>query len=82
MNNFDNLYNNDKQHKQSIINNVITPDKTEAYKNAIDYTVGDLLGVMEAYKHGSIVDEDSAQEQIRIFLEEYAVKLLSIAKGE
>ncbi|PYE51620.1 hypothetical protein HUB98_06260 [Paenibacillus barcinonensis] len=82
MNSFDNLYNKDKQLKQTIINDVITPNNTEAYNNAVGYTVDDLLGVMEAYKHGSISNEVLAQEQIRIFLEEYTVKLLSIVKGE
>ncbi|RPK31834.1 hypothetical protein [Paenibacillus xylanexedens] len=82
MNSFDNLYNNDKQLKQTIINDVITPDNNEAYNNAVDYAVDDLLGTMEAYKHGSITDEIEAQEQIRVFLEEYTVKLLSIVKGE
>ncbi|WP_336761560.1 hypothetical protein [Paenibacillus sp. USHLN196] len=82
MNSFDNLYNKDKQLKQTIISDVITPNNTEAYNNVVGYTVDDLLGVMEAYKHGSISNEDLAQEQIRIFLEEYTVKLLSIVKGE
>nr|WP_145401496.1 hypothetical protein [Paenibacillus xylanexedens] len=82
MSNFDKLYNDDKQLKQSIINNVITPDKSEAYINSVDNTVDDLMGVMEAYKHGSITNEDQVQEQIKIFLEEYTVKLLNIVKGE
>ncbi|PZT57478.1 hypothetical protein [Paenibacillus silvae] len=82
MSNFDKLYNDDKQLKQSIINNVITPDKSEAYINAADNSIDDLMGVMEAYKHGSITNEDQVQEQIKIFLEEYTVKLLTIVKGE
>lgn len=82
MSNFDNLYNKDTQLKQTIINDVITPDNNETYNNAVDYTVDDLIGVMEAYKHGSITNEIEAQEQIKIFLEEYTVKLFNIVKGE
>ncbi|WP_145413331.1 hypothetical protein [Paenibacillus xylanexedens] len=82
MSNFDKLYNNDKQFKQSIINNTVTPNKQDAFINALGDTIDDLMGVMEAYKHGSINNEEVAQEQIRVFLEEYTVKLLTIVKGE
>ncbi|PIH59151.1 hypothetical protein [Paenibacillus sp. LK1] len=82
MSSFNEAYNNDKQYKESLISSTITPDKQEAYINAVDYTIDDLIGVMEAYKHGSITDEKEAQEQIRVFLEEYTVKLFNITKGK
>ncbi|MCP1185071.1 hypothetical protein [Paenibacillus sp. 1781tsa1] len=82
MNNFNDAYNNDKQYKESLINSVISPDKHEAYEQAVSYTIDDLVGVLEAYKHGSITDEKEAQEQIRVFLEEYTVKLINIIKGK
>lgn len=82
MSSFNDAYNNDKKFKESLINEVITSEKQEAYKQAIEYTMDDLFGVMEAYKHGSISGEDEAQEQIKIFLEEYTVKLLNITKGK
>lgn len=82
MNNFNDAYNKDKQYKDNLINSVITPDKQEAYTNAVDYTIDDLMGVMEAYKHGSIKNEEDAQEQIRVFLEEYTVKLINVFQGK
>lgn len=82
MNNFNDAYNKDKQYKDTLINSVITPDKQEDYTNAVGYTIDDLMGVMEAYKHGSITNEEAAQEQIRVFLEEYTVKLINIMEGK
>ncbi|WP_091019871.1 hypothetical protein [Paenibacillus amylolyticus] len=82
MSSFNDAYNKDKQYKESLINSVITPDKQEAYTNAVDYTIDDLMGVMEAYKHGSINSEEAAQEQIRVFLEEYTVKLINVIQGK
>lgn len=82
MSGFNEAYNNDKQYKESLISNIITPDKQYAYKQAVDYTIEDMIGIMEAYKHGSITDEKEAQEQIRVFLEEYTVKLIDIIEGK
>ncbi|MGV2887120.1 hypothetical protein [Paenibacillus taichungensis] len=82
MSSFNDAYSNDKQYKESLISSVITPDKHEAFEQAVDYTIEDMIGILEAYKHGSITDEKEAQEQIRVFLEEYTVKLFNITKGK
>ncbi|MFE6075752.1 hypothetical protein ACFVQB_14870 [Paenibacillus sp. NPDC057886] len=82
MSSFNDAYNKDKQYKESLISSVITPDKKEAYEQAVDYAIEDMIGIMEAYKHGSITDEKEAQKQIRLFLEEYTVRLFNVTKGE
>ncbi|WP_339194014.1 hypothetical protein MKY95_19515 [Paenibacillus sp. FSL P4-0176] len=82
MSSFNDAHNKDKQYKESLISSVLTPDKQDAYTKAVDYSIDDLMGVMEAHKHGSIANEESAQEQIKLFLEEYTVKLINIIKGK
>ncbi|WP_411735128.1 hypothetical protein [Paenibacillus sp. M2] len=80
MSSFNDAHNKDKQFKESLISSVVAPDKQDAYTKAVDYSIDDLMGVMEAYKHGSITSEEVAQEQIKLFLEEYTVKLINIIK--
>lgn len=78
MSDFNAAYNSDNQFKQRVIDEAITPDKQVDYNKAVEYTLDDMVGVMEAFKDGAFETEEEAQEQLRIFLEEYTVKLLNV----
>jgi hypothetical protein len=80
MTDFNTAYNNDKQFKEKVITDSVTPDKQEVYLLAVSGSLDDFLGVAEAYKVGVIQDEADVKEQLRVFLEEYTVKLLNLAK--
>ncbi|KAA9007358.1 hypothetical protein F4V43_02405 [Paenibacillus spiritus] len=68
----------DRQYKSSVINNAFTDANKDRYKSITDLALEDLTGTAEAYKAGAIDSEQEVSEQIRIFLEEYAVNLINL----
>ena len=80
MTDFNKAHNQDKQFKEKVIKDSVAPDKQEVYLLAVSGSLDDFLGVAEAYKVGVIQNEEDVKEQLRVFLEEYTVKLLNLAK--
>ncbi|MCM3171928.1 MULTISPECIES: hypothetical protein [unclassified Paenibacillus] len=82
MSDFKEAHNNDKLFKQNLISEFISTEKQNDYNKAVEYSIDDLMEVIEAVKDKSgIFDTDQKiEDQLKIFLEEHTVRLLNIIK--
>lgn len=79
-NNINHNLSNDQQYKSTLINSTVT--NKQRYNDIITLALEDFTGIAEAYKNNLITNEEEAQEQFRIFLEEYTVNLINLLKEQ